>query len=95
MICTDLSTPIVTTLLHLHAALLLPLFNRLWLADGTGNANFFYASTLVFGMANGFAITDCIWAGIRLVLGKGREGWTVVQVYSELKVTDNLAERGG
>lgn len=92
---TYLSTPIVTTLLHLHAALLLPLFNRLWLAEGTGNANFFYASTLVFGLANGFAITDCIWAGIRLALGKDREGWTVVQVYNEKVSEVNVLARDG
>jgi len=78
-----LGTPLVTGLLHLHASLLLPLFNRLWLADGTGNANFFYASTLLFALANGFAITDCIWAGIHLVIGPRREGWSVVQVYDE------------
>jgi GPI-anchor transamidase subunit U len=71
----------------LHASLLLPLFNRLWLADGTGNSNFFYASTLVFALANGFAITDCIWAGIRLVIGEEKQDWTVVQVYDE-KVRD-------
>ncbi|TFY80166.1 hypothetical protein EWM64_g3851, partial [Hericium alpestre] len=42
----------VTFLLHLHAALLLPLFHHLWTRAGTGNANFFYASTLVLGIAN-------------------------------------------
>ncbi|TFK53497.1 PIG-U-domain-containing protein [Heliocybe sulcata] len=65
--------PLVTTLLHLHAALLLPLFHSLWLDQGTGNANFFYASTLVFGMANGAAMVDAIWAGLRIAVG-GRQG---------------------
>jgi phosphatidylinositol glycan class U len=60
--------PIVTTFLHLHASLLLPLFNHLWLTQGTGNANFFYASTLVFACANGAALMDCIWAGLRVAL---------------------------
>ncbi|KAH7925653.1 PIG-U-domain-containing protein [Leucogyrophana mollusca] len=73
--------PIVTTLLHLHAALLLPLFHHLWISQGTGNANFFYASTLVFGMANGAALVDCMWAGLRIAVGEAKEGegWEVVQ----------------
>ncbi|KAK2464185.1 hypothetical protein APHAL10511_003642 [Amanita phalloides] len=56
--------PLVTTILHLHASLLMPLFHNLWLQQGTGNANFFYASTLVFACANGAAVIDCVWAGI-------------------------------
>ncbi|KAJ7486042.1 GPI transamidase subunit PIG-U [Mycena galericulata] len=71
--------PIVTTLLHLHAALLMPLFHHLWLNQGTGNANFFYASTLVFACANGAALTDCIWAGLRIAIGEREEGYAVVQ----------------
>jgi phosphatidylinositol glycan class U len=61
-------------LIHLHAALLLPLFHNLWLATGTGNANFLYAATLLFGLANGMAILDAIWAGLRIAVGKGYEG---------------------
>ncbi|KAJ7134786.1 GPI transamidase subunit PIG-U [Mycena epipterygia] len=71
--------PIVTTLLHLHASLLMPLFHHLWLNQGTGNANFFYASTLVFACANGAALTDCIWAGLRLPIGEPQEGYVVAQ----------------
>ncbi|KAL6301989.1 PIG-U-domain-containing protein [Sparassis latifolia] len=71
--------PIVTTLLHLHASLLLPLFHHLWIAQGTGNANFFYASTLVFGMANGAALLDAIWAGLRIAIGDTKECCEVVQ----------------
>ena len=75
----DFRHPIVTTLLHLHASLLLPLFHHLWVAAGTGNANFFYASTLVFGIANGAALIDCVWAGLRIALGEEKEGWVVIQ----------------
>ena len=75
----DLRYPIVTSLIHLHASLLLPLFNHLWLSQGTGNANFFYASTLVFGIANGAALMDCVWAGLRIALGGMKEGYEVVQ----------------
>ncbi|KAJ7796174.1 GPI transamidase subunit PIG-U-domain-containing protein [Mycena olivaceomarginata] len=80
--------PIVTTLLHLHAALLMPLFHHLWLNQGTANANFFYASTLVFACANGAAVADCVWAGLRIAIGpgegeegkgKGEEKFVVVQ----------------
>lgn len=73
-----LRNPIVTTLIHLHASLLLPLFNHLWLATGTGNANFFYASTLVFGMANGAGLLDAIWAGLACAIPV-KEGWDVTQ----------------
>ncbi|KAK0213150.1 PIG-U-domain-containing protein [Desarmillaria ectypa] len=71
--------PIVTSLLHLHAAMLLPLFHKLWLAQGTGNANFFYASTLVFACANGAALVDCIWAGLRIAIGEEVDGYTITQ----------------
>ncbi|KIY70616.1 PIG-U-domain-containing protein [Cylindrobasidium torrendii FP15055 ss-10] len=71
--------PLVTALLHLHAALLLPLFHQLWLMQGTGNANFFYASTLVFACGNGAALIDCVRAGLRLAIGKEVEGMVVIQ----------------
>jgi phosphatidylinositol glycan class U len=61
-------------LIQLHAALLLPLFHRLWLTIGTGNANFFYAATLLFGLGNGMAILDAMWGGLRIAVGKGYEG---------------------
>ncbi|KAF5322732.1 hypothetical protein D9619_001478 [Psilocybe cf. subviscida] len=71
--------PIVTALLHLHSALLMPLFHHLWLAQGTGNANFYYATTLVFAIANGFAVVDCIWAGLRIAIGPNVEPYVVTQ----------------
>uniref|UniRef100_A0A8H7Y383 Uncharacterized protein n=1 Tax=Psilocybe cubensis TaxID=181762 RepID=A0A8H7Y383_PSICU len=71
--------PIVTVLLHLHASLLMPLFHHLWLSQGTGNANFFYASTLVFACANGAALVDCIWPGLRIAIGPHVEGYSIVQ----------------
>ena len=75
----DLRYPVVTALLHLHAFLLLPLFHHLWVGTGTGNANFFYASTIVFGLANGGALLDCVWAGLRVAIGEEKEGWVVTQ----------------
>lgn len=76
---SDLRHPLVTTLLHLHASLLMPLFHHLWLTQGTGNANFFYASTLVFACANGAALIDAIWAGLRIAIGKHVEGYVIIQ----------------
>ena len=75
LVIKDLRHPIVTALLHLHASVLLPLFHSLWLTQGTGNANFFYASTLVFGLANGAALIDFVFAGLRLAfpVQKGSE----------------------
>jgi len=71
--------PMVTALLHLYAALLMPLFNHLWLSQGSGNANFYYASTLVSACSNGAALIDCIWAGLRIAIGEEQEGCAVVQ----------------
>jgi len=71
--------PIVTFLLHLHASLLMPLFNSLWLNQGTGNANFFYASTLVFACSNGAALIDSIWAGLRIAIGEEKDGFSIAQ----------------
>ena len=76
----DLRTPIVSTLLHLHALLLLPLFHNLWLSQGTGNANFFYASTLVFALANGFVLLDMLRGGLRLAVGEAEGEWDVVHI---------------
>ncbi|GJE88253.1 PIG-U domain-containing protein [Phanerochaete sordida] len=57
-------TPFPTALVHLHCSLLLPLFHHLWLGAGTGNANFYYASTLVWGVAMGLGVADAVWAGL-------------------------------
>jgi phosphatidylinositol glycan class U len=75
----DLRHPLITTILHIHASLLMPLFHSLWLKQGTGNANFFYASTLVFACANGAALIDCVWAGLRLALGPRSEKYVIIQ----------------
>ena len=43
----------------------MPLASHLWLSQGTGNANFLYAATLVYGLANGGMVIDAVWAGLR------------------------------
>ena len=57
----------------------MPLFHHLWVSTGTGNANFFYASTLVFGLANGGALLDFMWAGLRMAIGEVPDGHSVAQ----------------
>ena len=66
-------------MLYIYSSSLLVLFHNLWLVQGTGNANFYYASTMVFGLANGFAILDCIKVGLRLAFGHIPDGWEVIQ----------------
>lgn len=75
--------PIVTTLLHTHASLLLPLFHALWVTEGRGNANFYYAASLVMGVAGGAGVIDACFAGMRIAVGdvaeSEREKWEVTQ----------------
>ncbi|KAG8733575.1 hypothetical protein FRC11_005018 [Ceratobasidium sp. 423] len=71
--------PLPTFLLHLHSALLMPLASHLWLSQGTGNANFLYAATLVFGLANLAMVVDAVWAGLRSAFVT-EEGEEVIQL---------------
>ncbi|KAJ3054045.1 hypothetical protein HK097_002780 [Rhizophlyctis rosea] len=45
-----------------YASVLGPLFHHLWLYAGSGNANFFFAITLVWAMAQVFGILDACYA---------------------------------
>lgn len=86
---TDISAPLFHSLLPLYALLLLPAFAHLWLVSNSGNANFFYASTLVWAVAMGGWIVEAMRArGKREVVRaldeegrrKVRRGeWVVVQ----------------
>ncbi|KAF5391023.1 hypothetical protein D9757_003933 [Collybiopsis confluens] len=64
--------PLPTVLVFLHSALLQPLFAHLWLSHGTGNANFYYATTLVGACAGGMGVVDACWGGLRIALGDGK-----------------------
>jgi len=85
----DVSSPLFHTLLPLYALLLLPTFHHLWLYSGSGNANFFYASTLVWAISQGGWALEFMQAkGKREVgLGLSKEGrekvrqgkWSIVQ----------------
>ena len=85
----DLATPLLLISLTLYSLCLFPTFHHLWLYSGSGNANFFYASTLVWAISQGGILLDFLSAkGRREILEglgeKGRERvrlgeWKVVQ----------------
>lgn len=64
----------MTVTTHLYTLLLLPLLHSLWLLTGTGNANFFYAATLVFAVANGMGVIDLLGAGLKAQVKKDAGG---------------------
>ena len=33
----------------------------------------------MFGVSNGAALIDCVYAGLRIAIGEGKEGFEVVQ----------------
>ncbi|KAL1925673.1 uncharacterized protein VTP21DRAFT_556 [Calcarisporiella thermophila] len=51
--------------LYLYAAALSPVFWYLWVWAGTGNANFFYAVTLVYNSAQVVLLVDAVFAFLR------------------------------
>ncbi|GAA5838104.1 hypothetical protein JCM5353_004498 [Sporobolomyces roseus] len=83
------SSPLFHTLLPLYALLLLPTFHHLWLYSGSGNANFFYASTLVWAVSQGGWALEFMQARGKREVGlaltkegreKVRQGkWAIVQ----------------
>jgi len=85
----DVSSPLFHTLLPLYALLLLPTFHHLWLYSGSGNANFFYASTLVWAVSQGGWALEFMQARGKREVGlaltkegreKVRQGkWAIVQ----------------
>lgn len=49
----------------LYATLLGPAFYHLWIYAGSGNANFFYAITLVWSLGLSILLADSIFAALR------------------------------
>ena len=49
-----------------YAALLGPAFLHLWMYAGSGNANFFYAITLVYNLAQIILVADGLYAMLKL-----------------------------
>ncbi|PRT53388.1 GPI transamidase component GAB1 [Wickerhamiella sorbophila] len=56
----------------LYVSALAPTFYNLWVYRGSGNANFFYAITLVYTLTVALALSDAIWAAVRLDYDGGR-----------------------
>ncbi|GAA6020393.1 hypothetical protein JCM11491_000335 [Sporobolomyces phaffii] len=84
------SSPVFHSLAPLYALSLLPAFHHLWLYSTSGNANFFYASTLVWAVSQGGWALEAMQAHAKRRVGidsltrqgrdKVREGkWKVVQ----------------
>ncbi|MBW0477735.1 hypothetical protein O181_017450 [Austropuccinia psidii MF-1] len=74
---SHLRHPLLTISLYFYALCLLPAFHHLWMNLGSGNANFYYASSLVWAVANGLVFIDAISSLLRrefqIVELKGRE----------------------
>ena len=49
----------------LYTTLLGPAFFHLWIGAGSGNANFFYAITLVWSLGLSFIVGDSLYAVLR------------------------------
>lgn len=49
----------------LYTSLLGPAFHHLWIYAGSGNANFFYAITLVWNLALLILLTDTLYSVLR------------------------------
>lgn len=50
----------------LYCCILGPTFYYLWIYAGSGNANFFYAITLVWNLAQGVLLTDAVFAFLKI-----------------------------
>ncbi|KAI8841545.1 GPI transamidase subunit PIG-U [Chytriomyces cf. hyalinus JEL632] len=64
----------IITHLGFYTCILLPLFYNLWIYAGSGNANFFYAITLIVGVAQVLLLGDFIGAMVRREWERG-EGY--------------------
>lgn len=49
----------------LYSGLLGPAFYHLWIYAGSGNANFFYAITLVWSLGLSILLADTVFAALR------------------------------
>ncbi|ODQ65503.1 PIG-U-domain-containing protein [Nadsonia fulvescens var. elongata DSM 6958] len=69
----------VSSLTIFHAVALGPVFHHLWIYLGSGNANFFYAITLVHSLGFTILLIDLVWAILRIEYD-GAQDNTVVQI---------------
>ncbi|KAK8864523.1 hypothetical protein IAR55_001773 [Kwoniella newhampshirensis] len=101
-IVSNLRHPLFTLTVHLYTSILLPLLHSLWLLTGTGNANFFYAATMVYGLNASLAIVDVMGAGMRLGVKRSVGEWSQQgtglmegEAGAESKALDRLWEEKG
>ena len=76
----DLSHPLFLFCLTTYSLFLLPTFHHLWLYSGSGNANFFYASTLVWTISQGGLLVDVMDAKGKRAVFAALEGETQGEV---------------
>ncbi|WVQ67521.1 uncharacterized protein L199_005721 [Kwoniella botswanensis] len=88
-VAANLRHPLFTLTVHLYTSILLPLLHSLWLLTGTGNANFFYAATMVYGLNASLAVVDVLAAGMRVQVKKKA---TAMLLQEEMK-DHNVDER--
>ena len=56
----------ITGMTLIIGLLLAPIFYYIWIVLGTGNANFFYSITLIWGAIHGLILMDLIWTKLTL-----------------------------
>ncbi|KAK9370798.1 GPI transamidase subunit PIG-U [Lipomyces kononenkoae] len=64
---------LVATLVIIHALVLAPSFYHLWIYLGSGNANFFYAITLVYTIGLTIIVTDTLRATLVIEFTGGKD----------------------
>lgn len=57
--------PFIAAAAIMHATFLGPAFYYLWIYAGSGNANFFYAITLVWSLGLTVLVADSVYAVLR------------------------------
>ena len=65
MIKIDFRYGFLVTNIYLYSSVLAPIFWHLWLYAGSGNANFFYAITLVYNLGSVLLLIDMIFSVLR------------------------------
>lgn len=62
---SDLRNPFLSLNLLFFSTALLPAFHHTWVYAGSGNANFFYAITLLWGLGGALLLLDVVHAWLR------------------------------
>lgn len=60
-----LRQPLLSFSVLFFSLVLLPVFHYAWIGAGTGNANFYYAITLLWGLGGVLLLGDLVFAWIR------------------------------